>query len=832
MNSPWVDVAHAAHVECAHGDGRAVEWWGDRSEHGNVPHQRFQHAAVAVDGQLLLVGGTDGKLFYDDIHVFDPVTFVWTAFTPSAGNEVRDGGRARHTVVVMHRTLYMFGGICKHGYAGNKVHALHLDTGLMPGAHANTFEWREVPLGEHDRGGGAPPSRFDHAATVFQDRMYVFGGEEKNHKLSNLFYSFDPGTRVWRRELSAIHPTGVQPPPPGKQYKMIASKNHIYIFSHNLSVIHKVSFSTDGRASAWDLISTRGRIPGVKPHLSVPELKQYSMTSFENNEGVHVIVFAGITAAPTCLVNESHMLIIPNTSANTDRMFVLPEWRQLPKRGRTFPCPRVGQTLTYVCYPGAGGEATHRERVYMFGGYDSDTFLNDFFFLDLQNPIAVREVDLPVSVLEATTGISMSKISRSTASKGRICTPRNFTMTAAKGLSDQQCVQLVIIGGGRTLAGGWYNDDQGTENIELNATQANQIVRLIERTRDPIGGTLNWAVHEEPMAYTEQVKELLDEGISSLVGHTANYFSKIHGIVVYGGGNQKGQALRNDRCLWVLMLGSEVQAAPDDSPGEAANPILHLTEQKNRAMLRWEHIPLKSAPEDAQRTGHASEKFGDYLYVFGGYSRGMYSAKVIRINIEGIDATSEELKWRADVGAEWEYCYPWKQSCEILKANMMTPRAGHSVVGFEQDLYIFGGAANGLLCNNSIHVFNAESFAWTGISPVGSTPCRRFAHATAKVEGAKRYMIVTGGIGLAHASSKPTERFLSDIWTFDIDTFTWTETILLDEFQTSRYGHAAVSIGDHEIFIFGGDSDGDPGTLHATSIHMDPPFGSHQKDLI
>ena len=69
MNSPWVDVAHAAHVECADADGEAGERWGDRSKHGNVPHQRFQHAAVAADGKLLLVGGTDGKLFYDDIRV-------------------------------------------------------------------------------------------------------------------------------------------------------------------------------------------------------------------------------------------------------------------------------------------------------------------------------------------------------------------------------------------------------------------------------------------------------------------------------------------------------------------------------------------------------------------------------------------------------------------------------------------------------------------------------------------------------------------------------------------------------------------------------------------
>lgn len=124
------------------GDTRA--YWGTGSQFGALPAPRFQHSTVAVDGKLMVVGGTDGRVFFEDIHIYDPVSMVWTAYWPASHNEDESGGRARHTIVYIPEqgAVYMYGGICAAGLAPATLFVMHPVDDLTADG---TYVWRSVP---------------------------------------------------------------------------------------------------------------------------------------------------------------------------------------------------------------------------------------------------------------------------------------------------------------------------------------------------------------------------------------------------------------------------------------------------------------------------------------------------------------------------------------------------------------------------------------------------------------------------------------------------------------------------------------------------------------
>jgi hypothetical protein len=366
----------------------------------------------------------------------------------------------------------------------------------------------------------------------------------------------------------------------------------------------------------------------------------------------------------------------------------------------------------------------------------------------------------------------------------------------------------------------------------------------LERTKDADLSEPRWTLHEQPMCFHDQLRDIVDEGIVCMNGHTATYFPNINGILVYGGGNESGLFVA-DRCLWVLHLGSQKVSVPKelgDAAEEKINDDVILKEQKHRSSLKWEKINVLGSVEDAQRIGHQSVAYLNHLYIFGGFNGTSYLSKVHRIEIDKVDEASKELTWRINSGVHFEQCSPRKQSYTILKENMMSPRAGHSATGFEKYVYVFGGATNGYPCTSNVHMFNTESYEWKLINNQGGSPSPRFSHAATKVDSSKRYILISGGIGVEVIDGKTAERELSDIWTFDIDVLLWLK-VSSNTFSSvntmSRYGHQAVAFGESEIFIFGGennsysrgdhlrdkeDSEKNKPSLHCLSIHLDPPW--------
>ena len=343
----------------------------------------------------------------------------------------------------------------------------------------------------------------------------------------------------------------------------------------------------------------------------------------------------------------------------------------------------------------------------------------------------------------------------------------------------------------------------------------------------------------------DQVQELMEARINTTwFGHSATYFAKVHAIIVYGGGDEKGP-FESEHSLWVLKLGqagltrfdyenmaskkNQEQKQPQgmNEKGEGKDEQLSETKVKNyggkednnligkikRTDMKWEKVKLQDTTRDIRRIGHATAKYTSYIYIFGGFANAQYLSTVSRINIGGYDTNTGDPLWKHPVA--WETCHPYRQPYEILKTNMMSPRVGHTVSTFDKSMYIWGGVANFELSSNHVYEFNAESFEWRRLEHVGSAPRMRYGHVATEIEGSQHLIIISGGVTIQNEdgdggygnpiSTAKRETILSDFWTFNITHKIWMQ-IQLSGLSYQNYQHEMVSFGRNksEIFVFGG----------------------------
>jgi len=198
------------------------------------------------------------------------------------------------------------------------------------------MSWREIlPLT------GEPPSpRHSHAAVVYGDSMFVFGGYDGSYRSD--FHEFDFGTNKW----NIIPPAGR---PPRARYRATCAvhKTTMILFgghdgTRHLSDTHTFDFET----RIWSTLVTEGIAPMPRDsHVSVVH-------------GESMFVFGGSTGSA---MNDLHELQISSSASAPAK------WRAVNTSGASEPGHRF-------CHVGA----VHGDAMYIFGGYDGSARLNDF----------------------------------------------------------------------------------------------------------------------------------------------------------------------------------------------------------------------------------------------------------------------------------------------------------------------------------------------------------------------------------------------------------------------------------------------------------------------
>lgn len=173
-----------------------------------LPCQRSLHAGAVWRDFLIIFGGYDGHHRVNDLYSFDFKASKWAMLANTDAPSPRD----RHVAVVFENHLYVFGGF--DGLArvnGELGYAISLSSAMIrllievifhcfADLHAYDLErneWQSVPIAR-----GTPPSpRHSHAAVVYSDSMFVFGGYDGSYR--NDFHEFNFTSRSWK--LVCIH---------------------------------------------------------------------------------------------------------------------------------------------------------------------------------------------------------------------------------------------------------------------------------------------------------------------------------------------------------------------------------------------------------------------------------------------------------------------------------------------------------------------------------------------------------------------------------------------------------------------------------------------------
>mmetsp|Transcript_2259 Transcript_2259/g.4792 ORF Transcript_2259/g.4792 Transcript_2259/m.4792 type:complete len:237 (-) Transcript_2259:329-1039(-) len=142
----------------------------------NVPCQRSLHAGAVWKHFFIVFGGYDGHHRVNDLHAFNFKTATWQTLSNVNAPSPRD----RHVATVFENSLFIFGGF--DGVARvNDLHSYNLETN----------EWASVDVAP----GTAPSPRHSHAAVVYRESMFVFGGYDGSYR-SDL-HGFNFRSRRW-----------------------------------------------------------------------------------------------------------------------------------------------------------------------------------------------------------------------------------------------------------------------------------------------------------------------------------------------------------------------------------------------------------------------------------------------------------------------------------------------------------------------------------------------------------------------------------------------------------------------------------------------------------
>ncbi|MGD9641626.1 MAG: kelch repeat-containing protein [Elusimicrobiales bacterium] len=132
-------------------DGALSAWQGAGE---GLPAPRYGHSLTALEGRLLLAGGSDGAAVRAEAWTYDPDTEDWTAYAPLPSP------RYGHAAAAAGNRLYVFGG--NNGY-GPQRHVFHSSVPV-----AGIAPWEAGPP--------MPAERQFPAVALAGPRLYLFGG--------------------------------------------------------------------------------------------------------------------------------------------------------------------------------------------------------------------------------------------------------------------------------------------------------------------------------------------------------------------------------------------------------------------------------------------------------------------------------------------------------------------------------------------------------------------------------------------------------------------------------------------------------------------------------
>lgn len=320
----------------------AINQWSLVKHTGLPPRQRSLHAGIVVGDCLYIFGGYDGSNRVNDFYKFNFKASKWSQIAVTGASP---SARDRHVVVSYCDKIYIFAG-----YDGNN--------------RVNDF-WQYDTEHEAwslvDAALGNPPTpRHSHSGVEYDGSMYIFAGYDGNYRSD--FHRYNFAQRKW----STVSVKGTVPK---ARYRTsaVAYKNRMLVVGGHDGAKHLNDFYQFNFDSLeWSFVETTGQVPPPSPRDS------HSAVIC----GDSMYLFGGSTGSAR---NDLYSF-----SFETDQWHeVRPATGSGPKAN--VPCPRFCHTCDM-----------YSNSLFIFGGYDGQQRLNDFWQFKLATEV---NIDIPCSSL-------------------------------------------------------------------------------------------------------------------------------------------------------------------------------------------------------------------------------------------------------------------------------------------------------------------------------------------------------------------------------------------------------------------------------------------------
>ncbi|KAH7333205.1 hypothetical protein BKA65DRAFT_403806 [Rhexocercosporidium sp. MPI-PUGE-AT-0058] len=201
----------------------------------------------------------------------------------------------------------------------------------------------------------------------------------------------------------------------------------------------------------------------------------------------------------------------------------------------------------------------------------------------------------------------------------------------------------------------------------------------------------------------------------------------------------------------------------------------------NTSTRQWSRA-VPAGPRPSGRYGHSLNILGSKIYVFGGQVEGYFMNDLVAFDLNQLQVPTNR----------WEMLIRNSEEGGPPQGQIPPARTNHSVVTYNEKLYLFGGT-NGFQWFNDVWCYDPVPNTWVSLDCIGYIPAPREGHAAAIVDDV---MYIFGGRTEEGAD-------LGDLAAFRITSRRWYTFQNMGPSPSPRSGHSMTAYNKQVVVLAG-----------------------------
>ncbi|KAF6835912.1 kelch domain-containing protein [Colletotrichum plurivorum] len=298
-------------------------------------------------------------------------------------------------------------------------------------------------------------------------------------------------------------------------------------------------------------------------------------------------------------------------------------------------------------------------------------------------------------------------------------------------------------------------------------------------------------------------------------GAAVNSVSSKEGDIYVMGGLINSSTVKGD--LWMIEAGQNMACYPLATTAEGPGPrvghasllvgnafIVYGGDTKvdemdvldetlyllNTSTRQWSRA-LPAGTRPSGRYGHSLNILGSKIYIFGGQIEGYFMNDLSAFDLNQLQMPNNR----------WEMLIQNTDSGGPAVGKIPAARTNHSVVTFNDKMYLFGGT-NGYQWFNDVWSYDPATNEWSQLDCIGYIPVPREGHAATLVDDV---MYIFGGRTEEGAD-------LGDLAAFRITSRRWYTFQNMGPSPSPRSGHSMTTVGK-AVVVVGGEPSSSPASV-------------------